>query len=611
MVRTTFIKAFLFCLFGICLFAFQIENNNKQLTVANNINNFHKNNLYQFYSSIQTLEKKESENLYEEALKPYFLSCRENFKHAEFLLTYVNNYKNLKYNGPNVPYVIFDGADIKNIEEAHGLQVIEEYIYNANNESRCELKKEILLLDSLVQKELTRIKDKKVFDAKAYNNAVLDAIRIELIRIETMGITGFDVPYSKNAIPETTKTLKTLATIIQFYKPLFEEKNATSFFYEASPLFINALNYLKIHQDFDAFNRLVFISDYLHPISTWLSKTFAILEYDYLKVHPTTNPQASHLFANNFLIEPYYPDANKYTIALGEKLFYDKILSKDKKRSCASCHIPEKAFTDGLAKNISLDGTQQLNRNTPTLLNVAYQRKFLYDSKFNTLEKQSMSVIHNEIEMNGDLEFVVDTLFCMPDYVELYNKGFNGILNEYTTIRAITDYITSLKSTYSRFDNYMNGNKEALSPSEINGFNLYAGKAKCATCHFMPMFNGLVPPFYMETESEIIGVPAKNKPPYILDADVGKYSINELDFQKFSFKTTTLRNIELTAPYMHNGVFNTLEEVVEFYNNGGGKGHGISLPNQTLPADSLHLTKQEQTDLINFIKTLTDSAYVD
>ncbi|MCB0536289.1 MAG: cytochrome C peroxidase [Bacteroidetes bacterium] len=603
------VKWVLFGFIIILLFAFRIENDATQLSVANNINNFHKNNLNIFYKSIQTLENKENQNLSENALKPYFLACREQFKHCEFLLTYVNLYKNLKYNGPNVPYVVFDGADVKNIEQPHGLQVMEDLIYNANASSRSALKTEILALDALVKKEINRIADKEVYDARTYNNTILDAVRMELIRIETLGITGFDVPDSKNAIPEAIEALKTLAAIIQFYKPLFDEANATVFYNKANPLFNNAINYLKNDQDFEALNRLELMTDYLQPLSAWVSESFAVLHYDYLKIHPASNPQAKHLFAEDFLTDPYYADANEYTIALGKKLFYETLLSKNRQRSCASCHIPQLGFADGLAKNVSLDGSQFLPRNTPTLINAAYQRKFLYDSKFNTIEKQSMNVIHNEMEMNGNLELVVDTLFCIPEYVDLYEKGFNGILNEYTTIRAITDYVTSLKSVDSRFDKYMNGDKEALTPSEINGFNLFAGKAKCATCHYMPMFNGLVPPFYMETESEIIGVPASTKIPYELDADLGKYEINKLDFQKFSFKTTTLKNIELTAPYMHNGIFNTLEEVVDFYNDGGGVGHGIDLPSQTLPTDSLHLTTQEKADLVLFMKALTDEAY--
>ena len=134
------------------------------------------------------------------------------------------------------------------------------------------------------------------------------------------------------------------------------------------------------------------------------------------------------------------------------------------------------------------------------------------------------------------------------------------------------------------------------------------GKAKCGTCHFLPLFSGAKPPRYYYIESEVIGVPATpNKKNAQLDKDLGRYAITGLSLHKFSFKTPTIRNAALTAPYMHNGVFNTLEEVIDFYDNGGGKGLGIAPANQTLPFDQLHLTEGEKRDLISFIKSLTDT----
>ena len=137
------------------------------------------------------------------------------------------------------------------------------------------------------------------------------------------------------------------------------------------------------------------------------------------------------------------------------------------------------------------------------------------------------------------------------------------------------------------------------------------GKAKCATCHHPPLFNGLLPPEFEETESEVLGVPETTDTLNAkLDSDLGKYLFTRSAIHKYSFKTPTIRNIELTAPYMHNGVFKTLEEVMDFYNKGGGKGLKIAPGNQTLPFDKLNLSKKEQTDIINFMKSLTDSLFV-
>jgi len=131
------------------------------------------------------------------------------------------------------------------------------------------------------------------------------------------------------------------------------------------------------------------------------------------------------------------------------------------------------------------------------------------------------------------------------------------------------------------------------------------GKALCATCHFMPLTNGTVPPFFTETEKEVIGVP-ETKANKKLDNDLGFYWKFKEDLHKGMFKTPTVRNAAVTAPYMHNGVYSTLEEVIDFYVQGGGGGMGFDLPHQTLPFDILELTEQDKKDLVAFIKTLTD-----
>jgi cytochrome c peroxidase len=158
----------------------------------------------------------------------------------------------------------------------------------------------------------------------------------------------------------------------------------------------------------------------------------------------------------------------------------------------------------------------------------------------------------------------------------------------------------------SKFDRYMRNEKVELTSSEKNGFNLFMGKAQCGTCHFAPLFNGTVPPNFDETEWEIIGTPENNTNTK-LDEDKGRYNVAKMDIHQFAFKTPTIRNIEYTAPYMHNGAYKNLDEIVDFYNNGGGIGHGYHVPNQTLPSDSLKLSKVEMKDIVSFMNTLSDT----
>jgi len=193
----------------------------------------------------------------------------------------------------------------------------------------------------------------------------------------------------------------------------------------------------------------------------------------------------------------------------------------------------------------------------------------------------------------------------------LYEKAYSNAKPEKTAqniCNAIASYERTLIALNSRFDQYMNG-KAVLNNDELKGFNLFMGKARCGSCHFMPLFSGAKPPRYYYIESEVLGVPVNtNKKHAKLDNDSGRYLITGSPVHIFSFKTPSLRNAAVTAPYMHNGVFNTLEEVVDFYNNGGGKGLHIAPPNQSLAFDKLNLSKEEKKDIVLFIKTLTDTS---
>jgi cytochrome c peroxidase len=195
-------------------------------------------------------------------------------------------------------------------------------------------------------------------------------------------------------------------------------------------------------------------------------------------------------------------------------------------------------------------------------------------------------------------------------YTALFKKAFPEThkVKEWQLQNAIASYIRSLNDFDSKFDLYMRGESDDFSEEEKLGFNLFAGKAKCATCHFIPLFNGTVPPNFTKTEQEVIGTP-KDKTGKKISPDLGKYNQNKMDQLKNAFKTPSVRNAAKTAPYMHNGAFSTLEEVVDFYNKGGGKGLGYEVDNQTLPFDELKLNKKEEKALVAFMKTLTDKKY--
>jgi cytochrome c peroxidase len=223
-------------------------------------------------------------------------------------------------------------------------------------------------------------------------------------------------------------------------------------------------------------------------------------------------------------------------------------------------------------------------------------------------------VLNNADEMHGSAQKAAEKIIVGKEYLAMYSKAYPNANKgdaAQNICNAIACYERTLIALNSKFDKHMRGGKPILNQNEISGFNLFMGKAKCGTCHFMPLFSGAKPPRYYYIETEVIAAPDKNnKTKSKLDEDEGRFTVTGLPLHKYAFKTSTLRNIALTAPYMHNGVFNTLNEVIDFYNNAGGKGLQIAPKNQTLPFEKLNLSKPDKENIISFLKTLTDTNQV-
>jgi cytochrome c peroxidase len=537
----------------------------------------------------------------EAQIQRQFLEAHQSYKKVEMISEYYSPTVSKAINGPAISE--FEEND-KITVPPEGFQVIEELVFPKYN---AESKKELVQELGVLAANLTRLE--KVSSTNELTDAhVFDAMRLQVYRIITLGITGFDSPVIFNSIPEA---LVSLETIEKYYRVFIEDKKVSNA-KQVLDIFEKGKKYLKANTDFNTFDRAFFIREIANPLSRGLYTTQTELGIPFMTESRGLKPTAQTIFDKDaFDAEAFsgFPDykTTPEKIALGKKLFNDPILSGNNTRSCASCHHEEKAFTDGLERAISLDGKSMIQRNTPTLTNIAFQRVFFSDSRVGYLEDQAVAVIKNENEMHGSLEKSALVIKNNADYVKEFKKAFpKGEINEFEIKNALASYIRSLSHYDSKFDRYMQ-NKATFTADEKAGFNLFAGKAKCATCHFIPLTNGTVPPNFDKSESEVLGTPNKNK---MLDGDLGKFVLTQAAIHKFSFKTPTIRNIELTAPYMHNGVYKTLEEVVDFYNDGGGIGLGFDLPNQTLPEDKLNLTEKEKKQLIAFMKTLTDDRYL-
>ncbi|MEH6307094.1 cytochrome c peroxidase [Olivibacter sp. CPCC 100613] len=531
------------------------------------------------------------------AMKASFLASRQQFKKIEYYIDYFFPTTVKAINGPPIAEIEL-GENM--IEPPSGFQVIEDYLYNNLDKSSHEaLINEIKKLNVSLKRILQYQKTYTITDAQ-----IFDALRLEIFRITALGITGFDAPLSLQSLPEAAASLTGLKQSLHFYP-----KNE-----ETLTLIDHSINYLRRYNNFNHFDRLTFITAYLNPLSESLKDMRKKLKIPTASSLSALQNDATSLFgADQLDINKFVGNKTAYfsaeKAALGSALFNDIRLSNGNKKSCASCHHADKAFTDGLIKAVGIDRNNLL-RNTPTLRYAGFQRAFFYDHKAGTLEDQALDVVHNKEEMKGTLTTTAASLQLDSTFVTLFDRAYgtaSGDINPWKIQHALATYIRSLAPFTSKFDQYMAGDDKQLGDAEKKGFNLFMGKAKCATCHFVPIFNGSPAPLFDKTEAEVLGVPAHpDTLQATLDNDKGRYLLNPYEQYAYAFKTPTLRNIAQTAPYMHNGVYQTLEEVMDFYNRGGGAGIGIHLENQTLSDQKLNLSKQEIRDIIAFMQTLSD-----
>lgn len=551
--------------------------------------------------SMAYLDSLKTEGMDGNQSKLFFAKAREAFKIAEPYASYLNPEVGHRANGPALPVYKEDSGKIL---FPIGFQKIEESIYDQET-SKIDFEQEIYITVGLLN-VLKKGVEKRELNPQRF----FIATHQQLLRIISLAISGFDTPVSHLGINESKISLGSLRTVYQYtIQPIIQNKNKsldTTFLNNIS----NAIKFIESNTDFDTFDRFTFTRDYMNPITrNWVDirKTSHLWEPVNTEAF---NFDAPTFFENNsFNLNFFTPVTNRNPtdkqIALGEKLFSDPQLSANGTMACITCHIPSKGYADGLKVNMDNLG-QPLQRNTPTLINTVFQQSFFLDGKSNTLLDQISLVFTNDKEFNTNVHEFSDAILKDSTYVKLFKEAYGGpAKNNKTIIRAISSYISTLNSFNSKFDKNIRAEENTFTEEEKHGYNLFMGKALCATCHFIPLTNGTVPPFFKETEKEVIGVPktAENKE---LDDDLGFYwKFNEA-LHKGMFKTPTVRNAAITAPYMHNGVYQTLEEVMDFYNKGGGGGLGFDLEHQTLPFNELNLSDKEQAHIIAFLKTLTN-----
>lgn len=281
----------------------------------------------------------------------------------------------------------------------------------------------------------------------------------------------------------------------------------------------------------------------------------------------------------------------KEKIELGRKLFFDRRLSSNETVSCASCHVPEYAFTDRKPVSEGIFG-RKTQRNSPSILNAALLKTVMFDAHLTSLEMQAIVPIQEHVEMDMKMQDLIKRLKNVNEYQLAAKKIFNRDFDPFVLTRSIAAFERSLKSSNSKFDQYMYQNKKnAISKDELAGWKIFSEKLYCTNCHPAPDFTTY--------EAENNGLY------YEFGEDKGRFRIFNDSTDIGKFKVPSLRNIELTFPYMHDGSLTSIDQIIDHYSVGGKK-H----PLQNSIIKPFELTENEKTQLKKFLFSLTDTSYM-
>jgi cytochrome c peroxidase len=551
-----------------------------------------------------------------ESLQKNILKARIQLKKTDFWLRYLEPLAYKKINGP-LPVEweteVFEKFEKPYKREGAGLTLAALYLEeeNASNDSLYQLVNlatsaaDIYTHDSIT----ALLRDPSNF---WFCN------RLHLLNLASIYTTGFECPNPEAVIPELLLMMQSTEEIYAAYNESFPSSAVSPAYLS---LYKKAIGFVQAQPaESGRFDHFGFIKNYVNPL--FALNQLLILQHRAMSkstLDYALSKQAKNIFSKNLYEGQnskgvYYnvidPDALAAIDKLGKLFFYDPILSGNNQRSCASCHKPKEFFTDtSTATSLQFNHTGLLARNTPSLLNAGFNHLAMLDGAHISLQNQTRAVLTNPLEMAATEQGIMEKVLSCASYKKELTKLLaytpqEPVITFDHIVSAITFYYSKFSNATSGFDLAMQ-EQTSLNADAVEGFNLFMSKAQCATCHFTPQFNGVKPPF-IGSEFEVLGTPAD--PAYkSISGDKGRYLVNPAQETMNAFRTGSLRNIMHTAPYMHNGVFKTMDEVIDFYDAGGGAGHGLQVSNQTLAADSLHLDAREKQKLIAFLASLTES----
>lgn len=552
--------------------------------------------------------------------KEAYQAMRASYKDLEIYFSYYNpDIIKKKLNGAPLPFIEENSPDA-NIIDPTGLQVIDELV-ETSAENQAAMEKLTKQFKNNVTNNLKFLPIGIISDRN-----ILELYRINLFKILAMEISGFETPGTSLGIKDAAITLQSINTLLQL--ELQRLKLNPELIEECHEAIKSSEQYMqkstKVLTEFDHFT---FTRDHLQKLYRLCAEIHEISGIEYAsEVYP--NPKAINwknksLFSHQLLNKIYFSQVkenDKALIELGRQLFYEPLLSHNVERSCASCHNPQKAFTDGLKTSEALNRHGHIKRNSPSIANAIYATEYFSDLRAEMIVQQIEHVVFSPDEFGSSYTEIENNLSSCAEYKSTFQKIFKNKekspITKNNISTALSAFIQHQSSWNSDFDKAIAGEITNLSLEARSGYNLFMGKGQCGTCHFAPAFSGLAPPWFDDSESENLGIlthlDTLNPK---LDSDLGKGRSSKvkerLKLYHGHFKTTSVRNVALTSPYMHNGSLKSIDEVLDFYNHGGGQGLGIEVAGQTLSPNKLGLNKDEKDVIKAFLVSLTDTAGLD
>ncbi len=598
---------------------------NKQATENSPYRTLYRTRIQQFRQDQQTLLARIevadcSTEKGKEELKQDIHHARLAMKRVDIWLRYLDPLAYKKVNAP-LPVEweteVFEKFEKPYKREGAGLSLAEMYL----DEESVQRDSVRALVRAAYQASGTYLADSITREVSSHKHFFY-ANRLFLLNLAAIYTTGFECPDAGRVIIELDTMLSSMLELYAAYNATFTDYPLSRSYKEK---FESTVRYVsKRDHDRDSFDHFHFIRDFVNPLYALNHEAIENYDLSSRNVNDYSLNSASTSIFDKRLYRAQHASGvfagveDEKVIAqiksIGRLLFYDPILSGNNQRSCASCHNPTSFFTDTTrASAIAFDRIHNLSRNSPSLLNVMHNHLLMLDGKHLSLSDQAKAVLKSKEELSSTEKQILEKVLSVDEYKNALQRfvtytPYNTRISLDHIISAITLYYSDFSYAQAPFDHAMN-NQGTLSPRAITGFNLFMSKAQCGTCHFVPQFNGVKPPF-VGSEFEVIGVPADTN--FVrLSADSGRYLVHPAYEMKNAFRTGTIRNADRTKPYMHNGVFWTLDQVMSFYNAGGGQGRKLHVENQTLSADSLKLKDSEIRDLLQFISSLNEELNIE